>query len=270
MGWWERLIIAVSDFIGGRMGILPIFRTMQSVYLARVYYLAAELKLADRLRQQPMTAANCARHGAQIMMLTRVLRILAAFKIIREDAQGVFHLRARGRALLSDAPAPLHEWLLFIGRREVWQGLAMAMESLQTGKSGFEIAHGVNYYEYLLEHRELRERFIGTMGKWTDWQAQNIVRSYDFSRFGTVIDVGGGRGSLLMEILAACPRTSAILFDQAETIEHARNRLLDGGYADRCRMVSGDFLKSVPDGGDAYVLKHVLRDWDDQRDRYPA
>ena len=143
MGWWGRVTETLSDLIQGRHRMLPIFRTMQSVYLARAYYLAAELNLADRLRQQPMTVLQLAEAtGVQTAMLSRVLRVLAAFKVIREDRQGAFHLRPRGRPLLSDAPASLHQWLLFIGRPEVWQGFAMAMESLRTGKSGFELAHG--------------------------------------------------------------------------------------------------------------------------------
>jgi hypothetical protein len=242
MGWWGRFTETLSDLIEGRRRMLPIFRTMQSVYLARVYYLAAELKLADRLRQQPMTVLQLAEAtGVQAAMLSRVLRVLAAFKVIREDRHGVFHLRPRGRPLLSDAPASLHEWLLFIGRREVWQGLAMAMESLQTGKSGFELAHGANYYDYLLQHPELQDAFVRAMSKWTDWQAKHIVRAYDFGRFGTVVDVGGGRGSLLLEILAAHPRSRAVLFDQAETIEHARPRLASNGYAKPLPHGFGEF-----------------------------
>ncbi len=268
MGWWGRITETLSDLVQGRHRMLPIFGTMQSVYLARVYYLAAELNLADRLRQQPMTALQLAdATGTQVAMLSRVLRVLAAVKVFREDRHGVFHLRWRARPLLSDDSASLHDWLLLIGRREIWQGLAMALESLRTGKSGFELAHGANYYDYLPQHPELREAFIRSMSKWTDWQARHVVRAYDFGRFGTVVDVGGGRGSLLLEILAAHPRTRAVLFDQAETIEQARLRLASSGYADRCRMVSGSFLESVPDGGDAYVVKHVLRDWDDDRAR---
>ena len=265
MGLWGRVTQTLSDLIAGRHRILSIFGTMQSVYLARVYYLAAELRLADRLRQEPMTATQLAEAtGVDAAKLLRVLRVLAAVNVIREDRRGIFHLRARGRPLLADAPDSLHHWLLFIGRREVWQGLAMSLESLESGKSGFEFAHGANYYDYLHSHPALREAFIQSMSKWTDWQARHIVKAYDFGRFGTVVDVGGGRGSLLLEILAADPRVRTVLLDQAETIEQARPRLASSGYAARCRMVEGNFLESVPDGGDAYVLKHVLRDWDDK------
>lgn len=265
MGIWNRWIETISGFLRWHTSIKSIFGTMQSVYLARAYYLAAEFQLADRLQHQPKTAEELAAEaGVQTAALARVLRLLAACDVLREDRQGKFHLCPRGRALLSDQPGSLREWLLLIGRPEVWQGFAMARRSLETGKCGFELAHGKSFYNRLIDDPELHGVFIRCMSSWTDWQARLIVQSYDFDRFGTVVDVGGGHGSLVLQIVATCPHVRTVLFDQPETIAATRARLAASPHADRCQAVGGNFLESVPPGGDAYLVKHVLRDWDDE------
>ena len=118
---------------------------MPSVLLARAYYLAAELKLADRLRQQPMTVAELVQAtGVEAVALARVLRILASCGVLREDRRGVYYLGRGGRALLSDQPGSLHDWLLMTGRQEVWQGLAMARQSLKKRASAVSSSHTEN------------------------------------------------------------------------------------------------------------------------------
>ena len=97
--------------------------------------------------------------------------------------------------------------------------------------------------------------------------AEEIVAAYDFSRFGRIVDVGGGQGLLLAAILRRNPSARGLLFDLPQVVMEAREVLGGAGVGDRCTMKSGDFFQSVPEGGDAYVLKSIIHDWDDERAR---
>lgn len=242
----------------------PIFWTLARVYLARAYYLAAELGLADHLEEGPRGLDELAQATqTHPRFLLRLLRALAAFNIVREDEHGRFHLAPSGRALATDASGSVRHWAMLVGHRAWFQGLALASETMREGKPGFELAHGQPFYAYLQQHPEYAQTFLRGMSAWTDWHAPQLVRAYDFSRFGTIADIGGGNGSLLIEILQRYPRVRGILVDQPQTIEHARLRLEARGLDRRCRLVAADIRDALPEGAEAYVLKHVLRDWDD-------
>jgi hypothetical protein len=217
------------------------------------------------VRERPATSDDLATATeTNPRALTRVLRALAAFGIFRRDRHGRYHLTRRAWPLLSDVNGSIRHWVVFVGRHETWQSYQFALESVRTGECGFDLAHGESFYRYCQTHQELGNEFILGMSGWTDWQAQQIVRHYDFDRFKTVVDVGGGRGSLVIEILKRYEHVRGILYDLPESIEAARQRVEDAGHSDRCHLVAGSFLEQVPAEGDAYLLKHVLRDWDDQ------
>ena len=136
-----------------------------------------------------------------------------------------------------------------------------------TGEPGFVLAHGMPTYEYLARHPELGGPFDRWMTRQSDQHNAAIVAAYDFSPFRTVIDVGGGDGTLLAGILAANPALRGIVFDLPRVGERATNQIAAAGLGDRCQFVAGDFFEKVPGGGDAYLLKHVIHDWDDGRAR---
>jgi 16S rRNA G1207 methylase RsmC len=92
-----------------------------------------------------------------------------------------------------------------------------------------------------------------------------VVAGYDFSRFGKIVDVGGGHGTLLLSILEANPQLSGILFDLPHVTESAKKHLEAAGLTGRCEVVAGDFFASMPGRGDAYILKNIIHDWDDER-----
>lgn len=260
-GLWQRL---TGRHVPADLPEEPIFWTLARVYLARAYYLAAELGLADRLEEGPQGLAELAEAtNTHPGFLLRLLRALAAFDVVVEDQDGRFHLAPRGRALATHTSHSVRYWTMAVGQAAWWQGLALALEAMRQGRPGFELAHGQPFYAYLAEHPEYAQTFIRGMSAWSDWHAPQLVAAYDFSPFGTIADIGGGNGSLLMEILQRYPHIRGILVDQPQTIEHARLRLEARGLDRRCRLVPADIRDSVPEGADVYVLKHVLRDWDD-------
>ena len=120
-------------------------------------------------------------------------------------------------------------------------------------------------WTYRKQHPEEQAVFDSAMTGNSRSEAQAALEAYDFSRFGCVVDVGGGQGLLLKAILIACPATHGILFDQPQVIASADQVFASAGLAQRCQIVAGSFFESVPNNGDAYIMKAILHDWDDHR-----
>lgn len=118
------------------------------------------------------------------------------------------------------------------------------------------------YWEQAPQAGAIHDAFFTTMARTT---TAPLVAGYDFSRFGAVVDVGGSNGPLLAAVLKAHPRLRGILFDLPHVVAGAAPVLTEAGVADRCQLVGGDFFDSVPTGGDAYLLKYVIHDWDNAR-----
>jgi hypothetical protein len=245
---------------------VPIFWTLQSVYLARAYYVVAELQIADRLRERPMTCAELAEAtGCQERSLYRILRALAAFNVFSEDERGQFTITEQAGALLSDVHGSVRDWTVLTGRLPTWQAFGHALEVVQTGRNGFALAHGElgDLWRYCDYDADLGDTFIRAQRSWTAWHRDAILRAYDFSRFHSVIDVGGGSGALLAGILAQNTDIRGVLLDQPQVVERARTFISDLGLEHRCELIGGSFLEDIPADGDVYICKHVLRDWDD-------
>jgi hypothetical protein len=237
---------------------------LESVYLARAYYIAAELGIADLLQQQPRTCAELAlATGTHERSLHRVLRALASFGVFGEDKRGTFRVTRRTWPLLSSDPRSLRDWILLVGSPAHGQVIAAALDVAKSGSSGYVVAHGRPFYQYCEENPAFAANFRRAMSHWTDLHSRAVAGKCDFGRFGTILDVGGGEGRLIIEILRRNAGTRGVLYDRPQTIDSAKLRLAEANLADRCTFVAGDFLENVPGGADAYVLKHVLRDWND-------
>jgi hypothetical protein len=138
-------------------------------------------------------------------------------------------------------------------------------ETVRTGESAFDRVHGKEVFEYLAEHPEDAAVFDAAMTSISTAETASIIKAYDFSRLGTIVDVGGGRGGLLAAILSANPNLQGVLFDIPTVVTESGEELSGVEIVDRCKVVSGDFFESVPEGGDAYLLSNVIHDWDDDR-----
>jgi tRNA A58 N-methylase Trm61 len=134
--------------------------------------------------------------------------------------------------------------------------------SIRTGQSAFVHVHGVEFFQYLKANPDVQKRFDQGMASISDADDAAIAAAYEFGRFRRIVDVGGGKGGLLVQILRHVPAATGILFEQPQVLERA-TRLSDAGLGSRSELVAGDFFESVPAGGDCYVIKGVLHDFDD-------
>ena len=234
-------------------------------YVSHAIYAAAKLGIADLLGQGPKCHDELAKAtGTHAPSLRRVLRLLATAGVFAETEDGRFELTPVGSCLQSGPGSFRPVALLFTspGVRAAWGDL---LHSVQTGEPALHHLFGVGSFEYFAQHPEEAAVFDEAMGAFTAMVAIAVAAAYDFSPFRTIVDVGGGEGALLAGILRANPALRGIVFDMPRVAEGAKKQIAAAGLGDRCEFVGGDFFEAVPGGGDAYILKHVIHDWDDAR-----
>lgn len=246
---------------------LALYQMSIGHYVSRALHLAAKLGVADRLHDGPRDAdALAAALGLHAASLRRVLRLLASVGIFEESADGRFALTPLGDLLREDAAGSMRaSVILFAGTRiqESWKDLEWCV---QTGQPAFRRAEpDADPFDQIAKDPEMAAVFDKAMAAFAPLTAMAVAAAYDFSSFGTVADVGGGNGALLLGILGANPSLRGIVFDQPHVADRAREHLAQAGIGDRCRVVGGSFFESVVAGADAYLLKHVIHDWDDER-----
>jgi SAM-dependent methyltransferase len=238
--------------------------TFDALVGARVCYAAVKLRIPDLLAKGPRTSDELAHEtGAHPRALYRLLRALSVVGLVDETPGQTFSLTDLGAALRSDVPGSMRSWVEFCGDPYYLQAWAQILHSVQTGRPAFDHVHGKPFFDYLAAHPAESHVFDNAMTSLTSNDAPEIVAAYDFRPFERVIDVGGGKGTLLLEILQANERAVGVLFDQPHVTEGIAERIAELGLTGRCTVESGDFFTQVPTGGDAYVLKFILHDWDD-------
>ena len=229
-------------------------------------YVAAELGLADHLADGPMDSAELAAlAGADPGALRRLLRALVQVGACRMAEGGRFGLTPLGECLRSDAPGSQRALARLFGHDAFWRAWGQLLHSVRTGETAFDHALGHGIFAHLAAEPEYVPRFNAGMAGSSPAVTAALVAAYDFGRFGTVVDVGGGTGSLLTAILRAHPGPRGVLFDLPHSRERGEAAVADAGLAGRCVFAGGDFFAGVPSGGDAYLLKLILHDWDDER-----
>lgn len=239
---------------------------IRSYWMTQALFVAAELDLASHLKSGPLTPAELAeRTGAQADAIYRILRALSSAGVFREDDEDRFGLTPLADVLGSSggrAYARLHG-------QELYRAWAHMLETAQTGKPAFIQEHGASLFEYLQKHPERGQIFDQAMTGHHGDETDPMLDAYDFSGFREVVDVGGGNGSLLVGALTRHPEMKGVLFDLPQVVERSRAELEGAPVADRLRIVSGSFLDpdSIPAGSDAYVLRHVVHDWNDESTR---
>lgn len=237
---------------------------VQGALISQAISVIARLGVADALADGPRQVEEIARRvGAHGSALYRVLRVLGDVGVVAELDNRCFALTPLGEVLRSDVPGSLRGWATMIGmpfHRYPWTDL---YETVQTGQSAFDRVHSTKLFDYLAEHPEDAAVFDAAMTSLSTSETVSIIKAYDFSRFSTIVDVGGGRGGLLAAILSANPHLQGVLFDVPTVVAGADEELSGTEIIDRCKVVSGDFFDSVPEGGDAYLLSNVIHDWDD-------
>jgi O-methyltransferase domain/Dimerisation domain len=238
------------------------FRTTQMIHVA------AKLGLADRLAERPCTPEELAHLvGADAPALQRLLRALASLGIFAEEAGGAYRLTAQAELLRSDVPGSLHGIALLYGEEWMWQAYGAMMHSVRTGQPAFLRVHGQTLYGYLQEHPRAAAQFNAAMSGFSGQEIPAILAAYDFAALAgarKVIDIGGGQGALIAGLLRAHPELTGTVFDLPSVVAGAAQLFHDAGVADRARSHAGDFFDDVPRGGDLYLMKSVLHNWDDE------
>jgi hypothetical protein len=237
-------------------------------WVARLTYVAAKLKLADLLKEGSRTVEELATLASvQAPALYRVLRALASVGIFAETKAGRFELTPLAATLQTGVHGSLRAWALMINEKYTWDSWEGLLHGVKTHEIPFVKAHGVTAFEYLERHPEDLAVFGESMTSLSGTENPAIASAYPFSRIGTLVDVGGGHGSLLATILRANPKLQGILFDQASVIARAQQdqHVTAAGVSERCTLKAGNFFEEVPTGGDAYIMKYILHDWNDEQ-----
>ena len=243
----------------GRVGEL-VFGAMA----AEVVFAAARMRVADLLGDEQHSAAQIAREiGADEGALTRLLRALAALELVSEPTPSQFRLTEAGQLLRSDQPTSMHAIVCMFGDPTMLSAWRELDTAIRTGQPSFGKVYGTSFSSYRAANPELSEQFTSAMRQGTIVAAQQLLQLYDFGQFRTVADIGGGDGTLLGEVLRAYPSLHGVLFDTADGLAQADRTLNSAGVGDRCAVSVGDFLAAVPGGAELYLLKSVLRGWDD-------
>lgn len=234
--------------------------------VSQTIHTAGRLGIPDSLHGTPRTIADLAeRTGAHPPTLLRILRALAALGIVTESEPDHFALTQLGEPLASTSPHSLHATADIYCDEVIWRSWGHLLHSARTGGPAFEHVYGMHPFEYFAQHPRLAVTFNQAMSETTRALSPLIVAGYDFGPFSTVVDVGGGEGTLMSALLAAHPALSGVLFDSATGVRDAPAVLKEAGITDRCQIVEGDFFTSIPGGGDLYLLKQIIHDWGDQQ-----
>ena len=236
-------------------------------WVARLIHVAATLKVADLLKKGPRTVEDlAAATGVQPHGLYRILRALASVGIFAETKNRRFKLTPLAATLQTGVPASMHAWALMINDNWQWNAWMELPHGVKTSEVPFLKAHGVPIFEYLEKHSEDLQVFGESMTSLSRTENPTIPAAYKFSGIRTLVDVGGGHGSLLATILKANPKLKGVLYDQHSVVSRAEKDqyVTAKGIKERCRLESGNFFEAVPTGGDAYIMKYILHDWNDE------
>ncbi|HEY1004506.1 MAG TPA: methyltransferase [Streptosporangiaceae bacterium] len=241
-------------------------RLIWGIHSSRAVYVAAKLGIADLLADGPASSEELARAtGTHEPSLYRVLRLLAALDVFDEVAPRSFGLTILGDRLRSDTPAGMRSWAVFLEAIGGVQPFEHILDTVRTGTPGLDTAFGVGIFEFLAHHPGSAATFDAAMSERTAAFAPSVADTYDFSDIRSVVDVGGGQGTLLAEILRRHSHLHGTLFETAAVAGRAE-AVLDGiDLADRGELRAGDFFEQVPHGADCYLLANVLHDWEDSR-----
>jgi ubiquinone/menaquinone biosynthesis C-methylase UbiE len=240
-------------------------RMLTGYWVTQSVYVAAKLGLADLLKDGPRTVGELAQTTrTDAAALYRLLRALASVGVFVEGAEQRFSSTPLADCLRSDVPGSQRSLALMVGE-EHYTAWGELLYSVQTGKIAFDKVYGMPVFDFLSRHPEkakiFDEAMVGVHGR----ESAAMVDAYDFSKIGTLADIGGGNGSLLTAVLKKHTALRGILYDLPGVAERARKNIEAAGLANRCQVIGGSFFESVPPGADAYMMRHIIHDWDDEK-----
>jgi ubiquinone/menaquinone biosynthesis C-methylase UbiE len=245
---------------------VAMLQIISGFWISRAVFVIAKLGIPDLLTTGAKTAEEiAAATETHAPSLFRVLRALVSVHVLQSDNENRFGNTPLSETLITDAAGSLRWFTISELGQEHYPAWGNLMHSVRTGEIAFDNFYGADIWAYFKNHPEEAAVFNNSMSGMTAAVNQTLRSLYDFSKFNTVVDIGGGHGGLITEILQSNPSAKGILFDSPEVISGAKLRLTSAGIGDRCEAVAGDFFKAVPSGGDAYVLKWIIHDWNDEQ-----
>ena len=237
-------------------------------YLSRALHVIAKLGVADLLSDGARGVEELAKATeTHPSSLRRVMRLLASVGVFEEKEDGGFALTALGECLRADVPGSSRAMVLLfagIGIQDSWKDLEWCV---RTGEPAYRKRGAADAFAEMAKDPAQAANFDAAMADFTKMTAVAVAAAYDFTPLRTIVDVGGGNGALLLGILKAYAHLQGVVADRADVVERAKKEIAASGLGARCRAVAIDFFREVPGGADAYVLKHVIHDWDDERAR---
>lgn len=240
-------------------------RMITGSWLSQAVYVAAKLGVADRLKDGPKSVEELAQATrTHARSLYRLLRALASVGVFSEDGSGRFQLTPLAETLRSDDPSSQWAMAVMMGE-EHYQAWGDLLGSIRTGETAFDRIYGKPIFDYLGERPEQAALFDAAMTSIHGRETQSFLDAYDLSGINVLADIGGGNGRNLIGILQRYPEMKGRLFDLPHVIERARQNLEQAGVADRCQLIGGDFFDSILVEADAYLMRHIIHDWDDEK-----
>ncbi len=231
-------------------------------WISSFLYIAAKMNLADQLGERAKTIEELAQStGAEAPSLYRMMRTLAGLGLFTEDSEHRFALTRLGEPLKTGSPGSVRSSVLTLVGEIVRKPLDHLLYSVQTGKTGFEKAFGVSFFDWLASHPAEASMFSETMVALHGTEPPAVASAYDFSEFSTIVDVGGATGNMLSAILSRYPKPRGILFDLPHVVTDAPDLISTRGLTDRIKIENGSFFENVPSSADLYLLSHIIHDW---------
>jgi hypothetical protein len=234
-------------------------------WISQSIYVVAKLGIADLLKDGAKSCEEMAiATKTHSRSLYRVLRALASLGLFMETEPQSFTITPLGHYLRSDIDNSMRDMVITLNE-EHYRAWGELLYSVQTGEVAFDKIYGQNVWEFFHHNPESGKVFDRAMTNFSSVEIPAIVSAYDFSNYQTIVDVAGGRGTLLTTILEGYPHLKGILFDQGSVIEGVEETLAKSPAGDRLQLVKGDFFTAVPPNGDLYLLKHIIHDWGEEQ-----
>ncbi len=244
----------------------PLLQMGMGLWQSRALWLVARLRIADAVGEVPEKVATIATHSqTDPDALGRLLAALSAFGVFRMESDGRVSHSDSSRLLRSDHPFTQRAFVESVFGHEHYEAWGAIEETVRTGRPAFDVRYGMPVFAYFQEHPEAARLFSEAMTGTTRMVEDAVLAAHDFGPFELGVDVGGSQGSLLRRILSRTPGARGIVFDLPRVVEAAQQVWQGTDEARRLSVVGGDFFVAVPEGGDLYLLKFILHDWDDTR-----
>ncbi|MFB6824290.1 methyltransferase [Streptomyces virginiae] len=251
---------AAQTAAGRELVVRLAFGSMAAHTLRAAVHLDVVNLIGDARRTATDVAAAA---GTPHRPMTRLLRALTALGLLTEHAPDTFSVTPAGALLNPRHPDSLASFVRMFTDPAIVRAWEHLDTSVRTGEIAFDSVFGTDFFSHLARHPELSADFKAAMSQATSETAATLPRAFDFSRFASVTDVGGGSGTLMAAVLEAHPALSGVVFDTADGLAEAAKTLARHGLEERCSLTAGDFFQAVPQGSDAYLVKSILHDWTD-------